>query len=108
MYLNRILKMCFITVFMYQLQAADLNTSLITADKTVYSALLEKVKKRDTKSGEVLLQEALLDSLISLSDNQVKKIDTFSPPKDQKEVKSLLLRWFDILSEKEALVKQKN
>ena len=108
MYLNRILKLCFITVFMYQLQAADLNTSLITADKTVYSALLEKVKKRGIKRGEVLLQEALLSSLISLPDNQVKKIDTFTPPKDQKEVKSLLSRWFDILSEKEALVKQKN
>jgi len=108
MYLDRILKLCFITVFMYQLQAADLNTSLITADKTVYSALLEKVKKRDTKSGEVPLQEALLDSLISLPDNQVKKIDTFTSPKDQKEVKSLLSRWFDILSEKEALTKRKN
>jgi len=108
MYLNRILKLCFITVFIYQLQAADINTSLTTADKTVYSALLEKVKKRDTKNGEVLLQEALLDSLISLPDNQVKKIDTFTPPKDQKEVKSLLSRWFDILSEKEVLAKQKN
>ena len=108
MYLNRIFKLCFISVFMYQLQAADLNTSLITADKTAYSALLEKVKKRGTKRGEVLLQEALLDSLISLSDNQVKKIDTFTPPKDQKEVKSLLSRWFDILSEKEALTKRKN
>ena len=108
MYLNRILKLCFITVFMYQLQAADLNTSLITADKTVYSALLEKVKKRGTQRGEVLLQEALLDGLISLPDSQAGKIDTFTLPKDQKEVKTLLSKWFDILSEKEVLTKQKN
>ena len=106
---NRILKLCFITVFVCQvLQAADFNTSLITADKTVYSALLEKIKKRDTKRGDVILQEALLNSLISLPVSHVKKIDTFTPPKDQKEVKSLLLKWFDILSEKEELVKRKN
>ncbi|KYJ86738.1 mechanosensitive ion channel family protein [Sulfurovum riftiae] len=105
--MNKILKLCFITVLLHQLQAADLNTSLILADKTVYSALLEKVEKRDPKSGEVLLQKALLNSLVSLPDSQAKKRKTFTQPKDPKEVKSLLSGWFDILSEKEKLESQK-
>ncbi len=81
-----------------QLSAADINATLINANKNVYVNLLKTLNKSATKKNEqTLLQVALLERLIS-SPKPLKQAQShLSVPKTAKDAKKVLFQWFDIL-----------
>ncbi|HHH37632.1 MAG TPA: hypothetical protein ENK77_03335 [Epsilonproteobacteria bacterium] len=105
LFLQSILKLSFLILLTYNLQAADLNTSLVSGDKALYVKLHEKFKKTATKNDEMLLQETLLEKLINFQENEnaPKKAASYDIPKDEQAAKSLFLTWIDILSKEKQL-----
>lgn len=107
MFLHRLLKLLFLCLFAHNLlQAADLNTSLISGDKTIYLQLQDTLQKTESKSDETLLQETLLKKLINLQGNILPNTITYVLPKNEKEVRALFSDWFGKLSKKVALEEQ--
>lgn len=108
LFLQSILKLSFLILLTYNLQAADLNTSLVSGDKALYVKLHEKFKKTATKNDEMLLQETLLEKLINFQENEnaPKKAASYDIPKDEQAAKSLFLTWIDILSKEKQLQQQ--
>jgi len=90
------------------LYAADVNSTLVTAGKPLYTSLLKKFQQTGTKDDQVLLQEALLQKLISFPAAVSQKQLKFSLPKDHKEAKVLLLQWFELLAKKSKLQQQRS
>lgn len=88
------------------LQAADLNTTLLSADKPLYEKLLQKFRQLRRPDQQQLLQEALLQKLIDYSGSVPEKQKTYTLPKNQKEASYLLFQWFKHLDEQSALQRQ--
>ncbi|WP_295421231.1 mechanosensitive ion channel domain-containing protein [Sulfurovum sp.] len=104
------IKLFLITLFLLLVHAhaADINSTLVAADKALYTDLLKKFRQSDTQNEQVLLQEALLQKLISFPVTVSRKEQVFSLPKDQKEAKHLLLQWFELLDEKSKFQQQQS
>ncbi len=81
-----------------QLSAADINATLINANKNVYVNLLKTLNKSATKKNEqTLLQVALLERLIS-SPKPLKQAQShLSVPKTAKDAQKVLFQWFNLL-----------
>lgn len=81
-----------------QLSAADINATLINANKNVYVNLLKTLNKSATKKNEqTLLQVALLERLIS-SPKPLKQAQShLSVPKTAKDAQKVLFQWFNFL-----------
>lgn len=104
------IKLFLIALFLLfpHLHAADINSTLATADKPLYAGLLKKFQQTGTQDDQVLLQEALLQKLVSFPAAVSRKQKAFSPPKDQREAKDLLLQWFEFLTKKSKLQQQQS
>ncbi|BAF71242.1 mechanosensitive ion channel family protein [Sulfurovum sp. NBC37-1] len=107
MFLHRLLKLLFLCLLAHNLlQAADLNTSLISGDKTIYAQLQDRLKQTEPKNDEILLQETLLKKLINFQENIPQNTTTYVLPKDEKEARTLFTSWIENLSKKVELEQQ--
>jgi len=88
------------------LHAADINSTLVTANTQLYSNLLKKLRQSGAQDDQILLQEALLQKLISFPVAAPQKQQTFFLPKNRKEAKDLFIRWLDLLDKKSGLAQQ--
>ncbi|SFV54496.1 Potassium efflux system KefA protein / Small-conductance mechanosensitive channel [hydrothermal vent metagenome] len=94
------MKLIFIILLLLfvQLNAADINATLINANKDVYVKLLKTLNKSATRKNEqTLLQVALLEKLISTSKPFKQTQSSFNVAKNAKEAQQLLFKWFDLL-----------
>jgi len=95
-------------LLLLHLHAADINSTLVAAGKPLYTGLLKKFQQSDTHNEQILLQEALLQKLISFPQTPSEKQQTFSLPKDEKEAKHLFLVWFVLLDKESKLQQQQS
>jgi len=94
------MKLIFIILLLLfvQLNAADINATLINANKDVYVKLLKTLNKSATKKNEqTLLQVALLEKLISSPKPLKQTQSSLNVAKNAKEAQQLLFKWFDLL-----------
>jgi len=94
------MKLIFIILLLLfvQLNASDINATLINANKDVYVKLLKTLNKSATRNNEqTLLQVALLEKLIS-NTKPFKQTQSFlNVAKNAKEAQQLLFKWFNLL-----------
>ena len=84
---------------------ADINTTLLRADKKTYQTLLHKIEKQKNLTAEQALEKTLLKKLISPETPKEKYII----PKDiktEKEYKQLFLHYLELVREMVALEKK--
>ena len=82
-----------------QLNAADVNATLINANKNVYEKLLKILdKSTKQKNEQTLLQVALLEKLISSTKLLKHDQSHLSVPKTAKDAQKVFFRWFDLLN----------
>ena len=110
------MKRLIVAVFLLAVSShgADINSTLISADKSLYAGLLKNIRQSGSQSDQVLLQEALLQKLISISDANTSDANvigktTYALPKNPDDAKLLFSQWLDLLDrQSELLSKQKS
>jgi len=89
----------------YSLFGADINTTLLTADKKTYQTLLHKIEKQKNLTAEQALEKTLLKKLIS-PETPKKKYIIPKDIKTEKEYKQLFLHYLELVREMVALEKK--
>jgi len=103
----RVLKsfIVFVVVFSNAVLANDQNTSLINADKTVYTNLLKTIKESKVSNDEIALQKVLLDKLINTQPSTITTTP-LNAPTNSDEYSNLFNRYIDDTLKKDSLAKK--
>ncbi len=81
-----------------QLSGADINATLVNANKDVYKELLKTLNTSTTKKNEqIFLQVALLEKLLAVPKPLKENNISINSPKTAKEAQKILFRGFNLL-----------
>lgn len=89
-----------------QLSGADINATLVDANKSVYVELLKTLNISSTKDEQALLQIALLEKLLAESKPLKKNNISIDSPKTAKEAQKILFQGFNLLDKISILLKK--
>jgi len=91
-----------------QLNAADVNATLVKADGTVYTKLLHTLRHYGKQNEQFLLQEALLEKLLTVATKETFKQQVFTTPNNQTQAKYLFVAWLENIFKKSTMQQQQN
>lgn len=84
------------------LQAADINTTIVDGNTTVYNALLKTLNQEKNITSTIEVQKSLLQLLmVDREKLEKKKVPNITVPKNSSEYKQLFEQYLDTLSEEE-------